>query len=487
MRNNEYTFFIESELFDITNSEDIKFLKEFVSGNQSLINQEGDKFRINFVGEVITPTNRYFSMPKNMQPNQSVDLIKDVLKNKDLTTNQDGKNLALSQIGSYTSERVYFDKLKSYFLDYLTYEFIYPLKKNKKHSNSPISGANISVIDTLRNRKRFGTGITYTTKDVENSEDWILDDIYLYTIEELESRLNVSSVDKHEIEKMKEYLKGEGYSFNDLIDNKIISKKTKKVLLDLSITEDVINKIKKCDIGIIHNPIKNVLLDYYGNKQQASANSTVNVIFTNNFEDVWERIMQKALKSIDISEFAGQKFVDRFNKYEITEKFIPILSLPEYSSKLKIIEGDTEPNEDKWIAKRGNGHFLCVRGRKLIPDIFVYVDENRKFIGDAKYYKDSSNSNYDKEFYIYNDAQENKDPMVIFAIPDTDKEITTVPVKGYRRAPITGGIRELILITVCVTDVIDDALNNGDKVLKKSISLIEKYTRKSQWRKEYSE
>ena len=245
MRNNEYTFFIESELFDITNSEDIKFLKEFVSGNQSLINQEGDKFRINFVGEVITPTNRYFSMPKNMQPNQSVDLIKDVLKNKDLTTNQDGKNLALSQIGSYTSERVYFDKLKSYFLDYLTYEFIYPLKKNKKHSNSPISGANISVIDTLRNRKRFGTGITYTTKDVENSEDWILDDIYLYTIEELESRLNVSSVDKHEIEKMKEYLKGEGYSFNDLIDNKIISKKTKKVLLDLSITEDVINKIKK--------------------------------------------------------------------------------------------------------------------------------------------------------------------------------------------------------------------------------------------------
>ena len=171
MRNNEYTFFIESELFDITNSEDIKFLKEFVSGNQSLINQEGDKFRINFVGEVITPTNRYFSMPKNMQPNQSVDLIKDVLKNKDLTTNQDGKNLALSKIGSYTSERVYFDKLKSYFLDYLTYEFIYPLKKNKKHSNSPISGANISVIDTLRNRKRFGTGITYTTKDVDTTDN----------------------------------------------------------------------------------------------------------------------------------------------------------------------------------------------------------------------------------------------------------------------------------------------------------------------------
>lgn len=71
--------------------------------------------------------------------------------------------------------------------------------------------------------------------------------------------------------------------------------------------------------------------------------------------------------------------------------------------------------------------------------------------------------------------------MVILAIPDTDKEITTVPVKGYRRAPITGGIRELILITVCVKCVIDDALNNGQKVLNKSISLITKYTRKSEW------
>jgi hypothetical protein len=321
MKNNEYTFFIESELFDITNQEDIKFLKEFVSENQSLINQEGDKFRINFVGEIVTPTNRYFSMPKNMQPNkESTELIKNVLSKykKDET----GKNLVLSQLGSYNSERVYFDKLKSYFLDYLTYEFIYPLKRKKIHSNSPISGAKISVFDTIRNRKRFGTGITYTTKDVKNTDDWILDDIYFYTIKELEERLNVSPTDKHEIDKMRDYLIGEGYSFNKLIDNKILSNKTGKELLDLSDTQDVIKKIRSCEIGIIHNPIKNTLLEYYGNKQQASANSTINVIFTKNFEKVWEMILQDALMDEKSNQFKERE-KSKFNKREI-EVFISI-------------------------------------------------------------------------------------------------------------------------------------------------------------------
>ncbi len=450
MKNNEYTFFIESELFDITNQEDIKFLKEFVSENQSLINQEGDKFRINFVGEIVTPTNRYFSMPKNMQPNkESTELIKNVLSKykKDET----GKNLVLSQLGSYNSERVYFDKLKSYFLDYLTYEFIYPLKRKKIHSNSPISGAKISVFDTIRNRKRFGTGITYTTKDVKNTDDWILDDIYFYTIKELEERLNVSPTDKHEIDKMRDYLIGEGYSFNKLIDNKILSNKTGKELLDLSDTQDVIKKIRSCEIGIIHNPIKNTLLEYYGNKQQASANSTINVIFTKNFEKVWEMILQDALK------------------------------LSEYS-KLDIIEDDSEPDKDKWISKRGNRHFLCVRGRKLIPDIFVELENGKRFIGDAKYYRDPSDSNYDKEFYIYNDAQNNEYPMVIFAIPDAEnQDRTKVPRNGYRRARTETGIRELIVITVCVTDVINDAIKNTNTVLNDTINLISKYTRKPSW------
>jgi len=480
MKNNEYIFFIESEIFDITNQEDINFLREFVSENQSLIEQEGDKYRINFVGEVITPTNRYFSMPKNMQPDDNtVELIKEVLAKyrKDET----GKNLVLSQLGSYNSERVYFDKLKSYFLDFLTYEFIYPLKRKKIHSNSPVSGAKVSVFDTIRNRKRFGTGITYTTKDVENSDDWILDDIYFYTIKELEERLNVSPTDKSEIEKMREYLISEGYSFNKLVDNRIISNKTGKQLLDLSDTLEVIKKIKSCEIGIIHNPIKNVLLEYYGNKQDASSNLTVNVIFTKNFEKVWEMILQDALRSMHIEEFGGEKFVNSFNKYEVTEKFIPTSQLSEYS-RLDIIEDDSESDKDKWISKRGNRYFLCVRGRKLIPDIFVELENGKRFIGDAKYYKDTSDSNYDKEFYIYNDAQNNEYPMVVFAIPDSENQHRTkVPRNGYRRARIENGVRELIIITVCVTDVINDAIRNGDKVLNDSIHLISKYTRKPSW------
>ena len=54
--------------------------------------------------------------------------------------------------------------------------------------------------------------------------------------------------------------------------------------------------------------------------------------------------------------------------------------------------------------------------------------------------------------------------------------------RGYRRTAIPGGgLRELILITVCVEDVIDDAVNNNTKVLKDSIYLISKYTRKPEW------
>jgi hypothetical protein len=487
MKNNEYTFFIESELFDITNQEDIKFLKEFVSENQSLINQEGDKFRINFVGEIVTPTNRYFSMPKNMQPNkESTELIKNVLSKykKDET----GKNLVLSQLGSYNSERVYFDKLKSYFLDYLTYEFIYPLKRKKIHSNSPISGAKISVFDTIRNRKRFGTGITYTTKDVKNTDDWILDDIYFYTIKELEERLNVSPTDKHEIDKMRDYLIGEGYSFNKLIDNKILSNKTGKELLDLSDTQDVIKKIRSCEIGIIHNPIKNTLLEYYDNKQQASANSTINVIFTKNFEKVWELILQDALMDEKSNQFKERE-KSKFNKREIEEEFIPLSELENRKKEFDILEPEEveDLQIDKWIEKRGNRYFFCKKGRLLIPDIFVDIDDDKKFIGDAKYYRDPSDSNYDKEFYIYNDAQSNKYPMVIFAIPESDTDRTTVPRRGYRRASIpNGGIRELILITVCVKDVINDAISDKTKkVSEDSIYLISKYTRKPEWQKEF--
>lgn len=490
MQTTNYKYFTESLNYDIEDEEDIRFMSEFKDPKKkiSLISKEGDKYKINFVGEVKTPNCVYFSFPKNVYKSDISENELDKYKQdllKILTTfkkSPDGKSLTTKIDGDYNSERVYFDRLKSYFLDFITYEFIYPEKTNKIHSNTPQPGARISVFDTIRNRKRFGTGITYKVKDVSNSDDWMLDDIYYHTIKTIEERIGANDYEIKEIQKMYDYLISEDYFINKINDNGDIISKDGKILLNLNNVTDVISMINKSDVGVIHLPIKNTLLEYYQNRLKASSINSVNVIFTINFEKVWEMMVQKAVGSVKIDEFGGEKFVNRFNKYEITEKFIPILSLSEYSKKLKIIEDDSEPNESEWIAKRGNRHYHCVRGRKLEPDIFVIVDDNRQFIGDSKYYQDPSDSNYDKEFYLYNDAQNHKYPMVIFALPENQNiDKTTVPRNGYRRSPIESGFRELILITVCVTDLIEDALTGSRTVIDTSINLISKYTRKPEW------
>jgi len=478
-----YLFFTESEIYDIENKEDLKFLQEFNSEGQSLIKSVRDKYRINFVGEVITPNHIYFSLPKNMISdddvinNENALLIKRVLVK--YAKDEEGKDLVVKRLGSYTPERAYFEKLKDYFLDFITYEFIYPLKRKKVHSKNPIEGGRISIIDTDRNKKRYGGGITYKTKDVNNSDDWMLDDIYYFTIKELEDRLGISQFEKVQIEKMAKYLKEEGYSFNTLIDGKIYSKKDKKELLDFSKTEDVIKSIKKSDVGIIHNPIKNTLLEYYENKQKASAKSSVDVIFTKNFEKVWELILQDALQDNESKKFKNDiKEGGRFNKVEIVEKFIPRNEIEKYESEYPLVDNG-ENTHDKWMEVRGGRYFICKKVRLLLPDIFIQLPNGKRILGDAKYYKDPSDSNYDKEFYIYNDAQENKYPMVIFAIPEEENiDRTIIPRNGYRRS----SDRELIIITVCVKDVINDAIDNNDKVLTKTIQLVDKYTRKVSWK-----
>jgi hypothetical protein len=69
--------------------------------------------------------------------------------------------------------------------------------------------------------------------------------------------------------------------------------------------------------------------------------------------------------------------------------------------------------------------------------------------------------------------------MVIFAIPEeVNIDRTIIPRNGYRRS----SDRELIIITVCVKDVINDAIDNNDKVLTKTIQLVDKYTRKVSWK-----
>jgi hypothetical protein len=487
MEPTSYKYFTESLNYDIENEEDIIFMQEFKDPEKkiSLISKAGDQWKINFVGEVKTPNCVYFSFPKNVYQSDITETQIDKYKQDLLRIlsqykkDPSGKSLTVKTEGDYNSERVYFDRLKNYFLDFITYEFIYPQKTKKIHSNTPQPGGKISVFDTIRNRKRYGTGITYKVKDVSNSDDWMLDDIYYHTIKVIQERIGATDYESKEIQKMCDYLDNEGYKINKLIENEIISNDN-KVLLDLDNVSDVIKMINKSDVNVIHLPIKNTLLDYYQYRLKATSLNSTNVVFTINFEKVWEMMLQKSLQD-ESSEYFKDELENEFDKFEVIEKFVPSSQLSQYSDYPK---GKYDNNLPKWLEKRGNRYFACERTRLLIPDIFVELEDGRRFIGDAKYYKDPSDSNYDKEFYIYNDAQSNKYPMVVFAIPEGENtNRTIVPRNGYRRSRIDTGFRELIIITVCVTDIIEDSLTGSKKVLNDSINLIEKYTRKPEWQK----
>jgi hypothetical protein len=197
---------IESILTDL----EAKYLSE-----KGIIELHGSKFKSKFVGEFLTPEKDFFSVPKNFNTDSStIELFIKVLdhyKNlkKDGVTLLVNNTFAISNDGKLESEKFYYNELKEFFLDFITYEFIYPSKTIKKHTTSPTRGK-IDVLSTIRNRKQRGPGITYQVKDVENSDKWNLDDIYWTTIKEL-TDIYGNTADKQEINEMKDFLKEEGY------------------------------------------------------------------------------------------------------------------------------------------------------------------------------------------------------------------------------------------------------------------------------------
>ena len=410
--------FVEAEKdgypISIFTESELKFLK-----SKELINIKDDKFRPSFVGEFITPENSYFSLPKNFQPTQeNIDLFKKVLiRYKDLK-GKDGKTLltnnsfAISSTGDIKSEKFYYNELKEFFLDFITYEYIYPKKTKLKHSSSPISGGKIDVFSTMRNRNQKGPGITYKTKDIENSPGWNLDDIYWSTINSL-ANLYASEDDVKQISDMKEFLLSEGYILNDI---------------DLSNKDKVISDINKCEVGVIHLPIKNTLLDYYESKSIGERFS-INAFYTLKFQYVWEELTRESLKhSIDF-------------KNEIKEEF------------------------NKPIRRRFKEEPTGYRD--LMPDIFSSFN-GKSFIGDAKYYRDPENSHFDKEMYVYNQLIDNKYPMCVFVPSDITKRLEVREQGQF----------ELIVFLISVQDAIQDAVNETDFTIIKIQNLIGKNTKR---------
>jgi hypothetical protein len=408
--------FVEAEKdgypISIFTESELKFLK-----SKELINIKDDKFYPSFVGEFITPENSYFSLPKNFQPTQeNIDLFKKVLvRYKDLK-GKDGKTLltnnsfAISSTGDIKSEKFYYNELKEFFLDFITYEYIYPKKTKLKHSSSPISGGKIDVFSTMRNRKQKGPGITYKTKDIENTPGWNLDDIYWSTINSL-ANLYASEDDVKQISDMKEFLLSEGYILNDI---------------DISSKDKVISDINKCEVGVIHLPIKNTLLDYYESKSIGERFS-INAFYTLKFQYVWEELTRECLKH-------SKKFKD-----SVKEEF-------------------NKPVRRRF-KEEPTGY------RDLMPDIFSSFN-NKSFIGDAKYYRDPENSHFDKEMYVYNQLIDNKYPMCVFIPSDITKRLEVREQGKF----------ELIIFLISVQDAVQDAVNETDFTIIKIQNLIGKNT-----------
>ena len=391
------SIFTESELKFVTSKE--------------LIEVKRDRFWPKFVGEFTTPENSYFSLPKNFEPtDENVELFKKVLLRHKDTKGIDGKTLitnntfAVSPDGQLKSEKFFYNELKEFFLDYLTYEYIYPSKQKKVHSTSPVTGGKIDVFSTMRTRKQKGPGITYKVKDIKNTEGWNLDDIYWSTINELSTKYATDD-DRKQISEMRSFLEDQGYVFSTI---------------DVSDKDQIIKEINKCEVGIIHQPIKNTLIDYFKSRMVGEKFS-LNIFYTVKFQYVWEQLVRDALCH---SEDWKDKLKDVFLEYKPTKRRY---------------EEDDKP----------------IVYRELMPDLFSYDKQTDKcFIGDAKYYQDPENSHFDKEMYLYNQLIRNKYPMCVF-----------IPSSVTRRIDVREqGEFELLVFNLSVKDVIQDAIDKNSRI-----------------------
>jgi len=401
------SIFTESELKFVTSKE--------------LIEVRRDRFWPKFVGEFTTPENSYFSLPKNFEPTEeNVELFKKVLTNYKELKGTDGKTLltnntfAVSPDGQLKSEKFFYNELKEFFLDYITYEYVYPKKSIKTHSKSPVTGGKIDVFSTMRMRKQKGPGITYKIKDIKNTEDWNLDDIYWSTINELSIKYATDD-DKKQISEMRDFLEDQGYVFSTI---------------DISNKDKVIKDINKCDVGIIHQPIKNTLIDYFKSRM-VGENFSLNIFYTVKFQYVWEQLVRDTLYH---DEDWKDELKDVFLQYKPTKR--------------KYEEGDVPTTY-----------------RDLMPDLFSYDKETDKcFIGDAKYYQDPENSHFDKEMYVYNQLIDNKYPMCVF-----------IPSSVTRRLDVREqGDFELIVFRISVKESIEDAVNKTRNTISRIHELIKK-------------
>jgi hypothetical protein len=401
--------------------------------NRKLIKIYGSGFKTNFVGEIITPNNKYFSLPKRF-PNtiENINLFKDVL-NKFSTIKSEKlieNDIFIMSKNGIESEKYYFNELKNFFLDYLTYEFIYPKDRIYKHSPSPIQGGKIDILKTDRFRKQKGFGVTYKVKDINN---WKLQNIYWSTIKELSDKYGHDS----DIKEMFDFLTSDGFIIEEI---------------DISDNDKIIEDIENSDVGIIHLPIKEVLLSYFKSKKIESDKYKINVFYTDNFAYVWEEMVRLSLK--ENNKFR-KDLEDKFKTVDISDVW--------FSSELEIDNFLKENRKFQKISieQRGKGFILSFKRDKIsIPDVFSLFND-RRIIGDAKYYNKPEESEFEKEYVTYNYLCKNEYPMIVLS-----PALRTKPVMAKRK-DLDGVDYELVIFDLSIEEVIKDAVNGTNRTIGK--------------------
>jgi len=423
--NKSYQVFVDSGIVDNNefNKEDLDFLLE-----QELITPKpGKKVKIKFVGEIITPSGNIIALPKNFEiTKENLELTKIIL-NKYKNLKKDGKVLitnksfSVSDDAEIKSDAFYFNKLKNYFMDYITYEFIYPKKLKEIHSRKPLKGF-IDPIKTDVNFEKTGDGVTYKIKDIKNNKNWNLDDIYYTTLIKL-AKLYGNDKELKQIEDMKDFLIEKGYEIN--IDEKILQDQTP--------VDNIIKNIKKTEINGKHIPIKNTLLNYYKSSKIINKN-IIYAFYSQYFCKVWEYFTQIALQH-------NESF-----KRHIEMEFPKIYR-------------DIQSEEDE------EGEDF----QKYYPDILSDYKGHR-FIGDSKYYSQIEDD-YKKEMYQYNESTGNIYPMVIFVpVHEETKYHGKIALNKF----------ELIIIKLSLKDTILDVINKTTVCIDKTHEILPKVTKR--WR-----
>lgn len=251
--------------FDFLLSHGLIELKEYIA-----------KYKVSFVGEVITPFGYFISLPKNSKDcgEGNVELVKLMLR-EFKNVKRHGKLLISCKsydIGNeIESEYQYWRKLYNYFIDYLTYEFYYPKRKIVRHSLLKLNGKIIPLFTDINNEK-IGRGITYEMKDFSKN---YFRNVFYTTLKKLEYKF-ASDNEKQKIKEVESYLRQKSIIFYEI---ELIS-------------QEFLSYAKNLQTNPIHETIVKTLVAYYSDMKIEEKN-TINVFFTREFEYIYQYILQQ--------------------------------------------------------------------------------------------------------------------------------------------------------------------------------------------------